>query len=116
MTLHELQCNIQVLYESETFEIMDNNTLYETLSSNLEELVIGSLSPEELKCSGDKMVVNTSTIKSCQSTLDSRYLYVIVESSSSCLDDPSLYQNISWKATVNLITKEMDFEDLCGLR
>lgn len=107
--------HLQVLHESEVLELRGSNSVSQTLSLGLEKILSDSLSPEILGCPDDEAVVNTSMITSCLSTLDSRYLYVITSATSYCRYSTELYQDSTWKATVNMITEEIEFEDLCGL-
>ena len=59
-------------------------------------------------------IFNTSMIVSCQSTLDSRQLDVIVEAALSCPLEG--YLTSIWRVGINLITGESRFEDICDIR
>lgn len=116
MTLHVLHVHIQVLYESEALEVNENNELSKLLTSYTEGIVSNAFPPEVLGCPDDKITVNTSMIASCLSTLDSRYLYVLVKATSSCRNKATIFEKSTWKATINMITEEIELDDLCGFR
>jgi hypothetical protein len=59
-------------------------------------------------------ILNSSMIVSCQSTLDSRQLDVIVEAALSCRLEG--YLTSIWRVGINLITGESRFEDICDIR
>lgn len=107
---------LQVLYESEELEARDSSLISQRLPVALGEIMRNSFSPEVLGCPNDENVVSTSVMKSCLSTLDSRNLYIIAAATSKCRQNTSMYQDSTWKATINLITEEIDFEDLCRLK
>lgn len=111
-----IPCGEGVLYESEALEVNESNELSKLLTSYTEGIVSNAFPPEVLGCPDDKITVNTSMIASCLSTLDSRYLYVLVKATSSCRNKATIFEKSTWKATINMITEEIELDDLCGFR
>jgi hypothetical protein len=39
-----------------------------------------------------------------------------VKATSSCRNKATIFEKSTWKATINMITEEIELDDLCGFR